>query len=128
MSLHGDAKREYQRIWIAKRRQDWIDSKGGVCATCGSDYRLEVDHIDRTMKSMNTSDIWSRSFEVRKKELEKCQVLCNYHHKEKTRTEWDELVSHGTAARYLSKAFSCRCILCTEAWKIQKREIRNKEK
>lgn len=119
MPLSGDAKREYQRKWLAKRRQDWIDSQGGVCAVCGSDDRLEVDHIDPSTKTCNPRDIWSRAQAFRDAELAKCQVLCYTHHLEKTNAE--KFVPHGTNGRYND---GCRCAPCTAAHSALAREWR----
>lgn len=113
MGYVGDQKREYQRKWLQKRRQDWIDSQGGVCVVCGSDDRLEVDHIDRSLKTMEPASIWSRKEEVREKELENCQVLCYTHHLEKTNDEKE--AEHGTHSRYTSAKHKCRCEDCRKA-------------
>jgi hypothetical protein len=74
----------YQREWIARQRREWIDANG-PCVLCGSHQRLEVDHIDPSVKV--THNIWSWSRERRKKELVKCRVLCYECHKTKSATE-----------------------------------------
>ena len=111
MGYTGQQKRDYQRLWMAKRRQDWIDSKGGACFVCGSADSLEVDHIDRSLKSCEPAAIWSRRQEFRDKELANCQVLCADHHKEKTLRE-REKAQHGTHSMY---SLGCRCEHCTKA-------------
>lgn len=78
--------RPYQRIWIKKRRTDWI-IKNGPCTLCGSEKDLQVDHINRRTKELNPQAIWSRQKSVRVKELSKCQVLCGKCHKNKTSRE-----------------------------------------
>lgn len=40
---------EYQRQWILQRRREYLADK--VCAVCGGQDNLEVDHIDRTTKT-----------------------------------------------------------------------------
>ena len=42
--------REYQREWLAARRTEWLADKS--CAVCGSDDRLEIDHIDPATKDL----------------------------------------------------------------------------
>lgn len=81
-----DKQREYQRKWIAKRRADYFRDK--VCARCGSEDDLQLDHIDPTTKVSHS--IWSWSDKKRLAELAKCQVLCYICHKDKTNgTEGD---------------------------------------
>lgn len=87
-----EEKREYQKQWMADRRDQWI-SENGPCAKCGSLEQLEVDHIDSSLKTMNPAAIWSRTEEVRLKELAKCQVLCHDCHVLKTVESKDS--SHG---------------------------------
>lgn len=40
--------REYQRKWKANRRTSYFKNK--ICAFCGSNESLELDHIDRELK------------------------------------------------------------------------------
>jgi hypothetical protein len=103
------ARREYQRLWCAKNRADYMTGKS--CAVCGSTSSLEVDHIDPEQKVSHR--IWSWSAERRASELAKCQILCADHHKEKTR-EQRPLPEHGTISRYGS-IHKCRCELCRTA-------------
>jgi 5-methylcytosine-specific restriction endonuclease McrA len=78
--------RKYQAKWITKRRQDWI-AQNGPCAVCGSDDRLEVDHVHPEEKEIQVRALWSMSPQNPRRiaELAKCQVLCYVCHKEKTR-------------------------------------------
>jgi 5-methylcytosine-specific restriction endonuclease McrA len=76
----------YQREWMRRRRQDWIDANG-PCKVCGSVERLEVDHINPNEKSLNPTKVWSLTEEKRNLELAKCQVLCNTCHLQKTLKE-----------------------------------------
>ena len=118
-----EKQREYQRKWIAQRRQDWIDANGPC--PCGSSDRLEVDHIDRKLKTLEASWIWSRSQKVREKELANCQVLCYDCHLEKTISEIEITSVHGTHSKY---HMGCRCILCKNAHKLAMREWRKAKK
>lgn len=75
-----EKKREYQRNWVAQRRDEYFQDKS--CVRCGNHNELELDHIDPNTKVSHS--IWSWSKERREKELAKCQVLCHTCHKEKT--------------------------------------------
>ncbi len=77
-----EKQRAYQREWVAKRRQAWFQDKK---CPCGSTERLELDHINPRDKEDHK--IWSWSAERRNAELAKCQALCYYCHKKKTRKE-----------------------------------------
>ena len=112
MPLYGEAKRKYQREWMASRRLDWIESKGGRCALCGSADRLEVDHIDPSTKLMQPREIWSRAERIRDAELAKCQVLCGICHLDKTLAEGSlavRAVQHGGGS---TGKRGCQCEPC----------------
>jgi len=111
MAYIGDKKRVYQNTWLNLRRLAWIESQGGKCVKCGSEERLEIDHINRHEKSMKISALWSRSASVREVELSKCQVLCHTCHKEKTIAE-STTAKCGQIAMYNK---GCRCDECREA-------------
>ena len=66
-----EKKQKYQREWIKTRRQEWVE-ENGPCKHCGTWDKLEVDHIKPELKSMHTASIWSRTAEVRKKEIHFC--------------------------------------------------------
>lgn len=76
--------RKYQKAWLQKRRKQWI-LENGPCVKCGSDKKLEVDHIDPATKT--TKAVWSWKHDRRMEELAKCQVLCHCCHKEKTKID-----------------------------------------
>lgn len=115
MGYTGQAKRAYQLAWMMRRRDEWM-KENGPCACCGSDDRLEIDHIDPTTKVMNPSTLWSRKADVREVELAKCQVLCYSCHMEKTLTwRMKEVPPHGTRARYMRIEYKCRCVECRRA-------------
>lgn len=83
--------RAYQLEWMTRRRLAWINANG-PCAKCGSNYELEVDHIDSKSKdpklrAVHTGALWSWSDARRAVELAKCQVLCLPCHKAKTAIE-----------------------------------------
>lgn len=71
----------YQSKWVRKRRDDWMKANG-PCRMCGSDQKLELDHIDPTQKVSHRIWSWARDrFEA---EASKCQVLCRDCHRRKT--------------------------------------------
>lgn len=87
MPLTGDAKREYQLVWMNRRREAWLVEQG-PCTQCGSWNKLEVDHVNPEEKVLNPAKLWSLSPNnpVRIAELAKCQVLCEACHEAKTIT------------------------------------------
>lgn len=103
-------QREYQKQWVAARRQVWIDTNG-PCVKCGSRDDLEVDHVDPAKKVSHR--IWSWSRKRREVELARCQVLCGLCHKDKTRRQRDDAVPHGVN-RYKGR-HGCRCSICRAA-------------
>lgn len=87
MPLYGDAKREYDRKWIANRRAEWL--RGKVCEWCGTTENLEIDHTDPDTKEIRVSSLWGMAPDNPKRiaELAKCQVLCSHHHDVKSALE-----------------------------------------
>jgi 5-methylcytosine-specific restriction endonuclease McrA len=129
MGYTGDKKREYQLAFVTKRRKDWIKSKGGKCATCGSTRNLEVDHKNPDGKEKEPRDIWSASDDVREKELKHCQVLCKSCHEKKTAKENSgpmemALVACGTDVKY---DLGCRCFGCREEHILMWRDSRTSD-
>ena len=101
--------KEYHKAYYQKRKSKVIDFLGGKCVICGSTEQLEIDHI-------NPSD---KTFSINKKlsikhinELEKCQLLCAIHHREKTAKE-NSGFTHGTIYGFMRK--KCTCDECQEA-------------
>lgn len=82
-----DRKREYQREWVRKRRQEYIDKRGGACELCGCTVDLQFHHTDPTIKL--THRIFSYSREKIEKELATCMLLCRTpcHRKEQKKLE-----------------------------------------
>lgn len=105
----GEKKREYQRQWMANRRAKGVELLGGCCAKCSVASHLEFDHVDPETKWSHR--FWSYSWAKIKTELDKCQLLCNTCHKEKTSAMF-EGPKHGT--HYMYVAFKCRCQPCRD--------------
>ena len=70
-----------------KRRAEYLEILGGSCVKCGTKEKLEFDHIDPNTKLTEIARIMSARRTLVLKELEKCQLLCEPCHKEKTATE-----------------------------------------
>lgn len=118
--------KEYQKNWVKKRRQDWVN-ENGPCKHCGSWQNLEVDHIKREDKTMHTASIWSKRKEVRDLELSKCQVLCKTCHLKKTIEESNYPgIIHGTSSGY--DKYSCRCDDCKLAKRKRSMKSKNPNK
>jgi len=74
---------EYQRVWMAERRQTALDARGNACQRCGGTDRLEFHHRDPEEKVSHR--IFSRRWETIHAELAKCDLLCSTCHLEYTR-------------------------------------------
>lgn len=113
----------YMRNRRAERRQFAYDYLGNMCAVCGTKDSLEFDHIDAKTKLMTITSAKSLdgSLDRMINELDKCQLLCVKHHKEKTKRCGDSkgghnkvlVRRHGTQVKY---ADGCRCEEC-RTWK-----------
>lgn len=115
-----EARRAYQRQWIAARRERWF-AENGPCVQCGSNVNLQLDHIDPAIKISHR--IWSWSQRRLTEELAKCQVLCEECHKKKTAESYEE-PPHGTDSRYCNPRYRCRCDECTDAHRVYKNDQR----
>jgi 5-methylcytosine-specific restriction endonuclease McrA len=123
-----DKQKEFQRLWMKKRRDYYLELMGGACVKCGSTERLEFDHIDRSTKSLKPSSLWSRTDDQILAELAKCQILCYSCHKKKTVSEniAARNLQHGEYGMYKSQ--KCRCELCRSANAARVREQRQNAK
>lgn len=106
--------KEYHREYYRKRRQAIFDYLGGVCVVCGTSEGLQVDHIDPEEKSF---DIKSKlSVKNNKAELDKCQLLCEKHHLEKT-LDQRQPFTHGTVYAWMKKKCVCEdCLAAKWTW------------
>lgn len=100
--MNSYMKKRYQ-----KRRAYAIWLLGSECVKCGSEDRLEFDHIDPSQKTFSFSKIWNYSMSLFSAELMKAQLLCYSCHLEKTKQE--QSVGHGEG---LTGKRNCRCELC----------------
>lgn len=104
-----DKQREYQRQWVANRKAEFFKDK--TCARCSSVNKLELDHIEPELKVSHR--VWTWTKVKRLEELNKCQILCESCHMDKT-LEQRAKTDHGRAQMY--QAHKCRCDEC-RAWK-----------
>lgn len=112
MKQGTDEYREYMRTYMVaryrERRSEAMQILGGKCTVCGDTDNLDIDHIDRTLKTMNVDRMAWVGRERFLKELENCQLLCRTHHIDKTRDELS--VPHGGG---VSGKKNCPCDLCS---------------
>lgn len=96
-------------------KEKYIRLLGGKCVVCSSKKCLEFDHIDPAKKEYDvTRKICSYSYYRIKKELDKCQLLCEKHHNIKTLKEKGMLSAIGTHGT-LSSYRWCKCDKCRKA-------------
>lgn len=102
------------------RRKEAVAKLGGACVECGSQDNLEIDHIDPATKEIELGSMWSVAKHRYDAELEKCQLLCSRHHKQKSDREQTHRVC-GTYSMY--RKGKCRCEPCKEANRAYSRMI-----
>jgi hypothetical protein len=85
---YAEQHRQDQRDRVKERkkihRQKCLERLGGKCIVCGTAESLEFDHIDKTTKKFNITKGLSYSLDRLFEEVDKCQLLCNKHHIEKS--------------------------------------------
>jgi hypothetical protein len=118
--------REYMLNRYHQRRKAALEYLGGKCVICQTTENLELDHIDRSSKSIDIARMWSVS-EVRFwEEIKKCQLLCKDHHLDKSFEVGDikPKADHGSTSLYRR---GCRCYECREANSIYLKEYRKRQ-
>jgi hypothetical protein len=124
--------KEYMALRRKTRRARLIELAGSNCVKCDSSEKLNFDHIDSSTKKFSlTGAALDKKWETILEELDKCQLLCEACHKEKTVECVDHNgghnklsvldFKHGTVRMY--QYGSCKCDLC----KLAKKKYRNKE-
>ena len=103
-----EEQRAYQLKWALARRAAYFADK--VCAKCEAKEELELDHVNPENKVSHR--VWTWSKHKRELEITKCQVLCKSCHLDKTISELQTPLIHGTTGGYHKK---CRCSACTAA-------------
>lgn len=112
-----EAKREYQRRWMAERRAKYL--AGLVCVDCGSSDRPELDHRDPAQKVSHR--IWSWRHDRILHEMAKCDVRCADCHHARHGAERER---HGVS-RYDA---GCRCDICRAARSAKGARLRREAK
>lgn len=118
--------REYMRKRYHRKRREALNALGGRCVVCGTRRKLEIDHIRPSSKVMSISKIWTYSKVRFWREVRKCQLLCQKHHREKTARDLRKPLAKGTHGT-LSAYRWCkppRCELCRAAmrqWRQRRR-------
>lgn len=121
-SKSPEGRRQSKNEYYKRRRAKIIAYLGGKCVRCGSTSELEIDHKDHTKKAFDISKNFAIAWTRLVPELDKCQLLCNAHHLDKTAVDqpWTKSPSnqpkgpiHGSAWTYFKH--KCRCNLCVEA-------------
>ena len=124
----------YMRDRRHSNREFALTYLGAACVKCGLEdpEKLEFDHVDPSTKTMTIADMLAHGRERLIEELQKCQILCEEHHLEKSIANgdiglfgpangmWVEAL-HGTNKMY--HVHKCKCEEC-RSWK---RAYRNKE-
>ena len=81
-------KSEWSKQNYNENRQYLIDKMGGQCVSCGTTDNLEFDHINPLDKSLNITNklTLKNAYQLEEvlEELNKCQLLCEQCHKNKT--------------------------------------------
>ena len=115
-----EAYNAYMREYLPKRqkkiREEAIKRFGSTCSRCGdTDGPFEFDHIEPKEKIIEIGDLWKYGKEKREAELNKCQLLCNPCHREKTCEDHGWQYSVGVHGLPSSHRY-CNCSICLDAW------------
>lgn len=87
----AERKAEYEAAWNRLVMATQERQKRVGCLVCGSCDNLEFDHIDPTTKiSTITGFLRARNYAQAETESVKCNLLCIFHHRQKTQREKDE--------------------------------------
>ena len=85
---HDPSRNEYQKDYQKKRyhsrKKEAIEMLGGKCSVCGTTKNLELDHKNPDNKNFAVTKLWSVPEAEFKREVKKCRLLCNKHHREHT--------------------------------------------
>lgn len=82
-----EQRRKYRRDYYRARRQDIVSELGGACVLCGATTNLQIDHVNAEAKSFNIGPRLDCARSTIESELDKCQLLCNHCHLEKSKKD-----------------------------------------
>lgn len=109
-----NALNEYLKKRYRERRRLALEFLGGSCVKCGSEEKLELDHINPATKDFDISRFWGTTLDRFWTEVKKCQILCKPCHIRKTVEDHGQVLgreSHGTLSSYKY----CKCTVCRDA-------------
>jgi len=122
-----EKQKEYNRkhslLRYYRRREEAFCKLGGVCAECGSSHDLQIDHVDKSKKTLDVGSMWGVNATDFWKGILKCQLLCRGCHGDKTIRERGfkkAKGNHGTESTYRY----CHCDVCRRAHTAAQREWR----
>ena len=116
MGYSKDKHRDYMRDYARRRRQKALDYLGGVCVRCGTTSNLEIDHVERKNKVYEIRELLYKPWKKQLPELDKCQILCATHHREKTSQE-NRGFTHGTMYGWMKVKCECsECLTAKRTW------------
>lgn len=91
MARNKEKYNSYMKTYMLNRyysrRKIILDKYNNKCCNCGCTINLQIDHIEYHNKSFNISKLWSINNKKFFIELEKCQILCEPCHLDKTKNE-----------------------------------------
>lgn len=88
MANSNEYMRKYMRDRYYRRRASAIAQLGGQCTVCGTTENLHFDHIEPAAKAFAIGKAFAGFSDARlQEELNKCQLLCQLHHIEKTKID-----------------------------------------
>jgi len=105
--------REYFNNRRKERRLRFTNLLGGKCERCGTTENLHFDHRNPKKKEFRIADNIDAPEDILLKEVNKCILLCNKCHRDKTRENNEHgqpIAQHGTLHYY--KKYHCRCQRC----------------
>lgn len=112
-------RNEYRRTRYQRNRDEWI-AANGPCQDCGSADRLEVDHVDPTLKTSGRFTMWHWGKVRREAELANCQVLCHTCHARKTAKQVAETRSGEDSSNHKLTEHEVRAIRAAYPGKTQR--------
>lgn len=88
-----EERKEYYAQYYAKKIKELKVLLGGRCTRCGTTRKLQFDHVDPKSKKFLISSFKDRKWQRTLKELKKCQLLCEKHHREKSASDGSQLIN-----------------------------------
>ena len=125
MSKYNPERSSYWLDRYHKRMQEGRDFLGNKCVKCGATETLEFDHINPEEKSFALTSEWSKAKSIWWAELQKCQLLCEECHLQKTVLE-QRTTLHGTWGMYRNR--KCRCDTCKSFVGAYHKELKARKK